>query len=127
MGSNDLKKIGLYNLFDTPKPVELIKYLIRISIGQKNNARILDFFAGSGTTAQAVYEINAEDNKNLSYILVQMPEKLNAKTNAYKTAIELGIKPSVDQAMLLRINTFLKLQKGEIDYAVSGAKVEELD
>ena len=54
-GTNDLKKLDLYNIFDTPKPVELIKFLIKIST--KDDDLILDFFAGSGTTAQAVYAV----------------------------------------------------------------------
>lgn len=53
-------------VFDYPKPVDLIKYLLNF----KNNDIILDFFAGSGTTAQAVMELNEEDNGNRQFILV---------------------------------------------------------
>ncbi|MDR3116776.1 MAG: site-specific DNA-methyltransferase [Bifidobacteriaceae bacterium] len=110
MGSNDLKKLGLYGLFDTPKPVELIKYLIRLSV-KKKNAVILDFFAGSGSTAQAVYEINKSDKKNHKYILVQLNEIMNFETPCYKTARKLKIMPTVDQAMIFRIKTYLSKNK----------------
>jgi adenine-specific DNA-methyltransferase len=95
MGTNDLTKLGLRDLFDTPKPVELVKYLIRIATNEKRNAKILDFFAGSGTTGQAVYEINREDNKNHIFHLVQLDEKIreNAKSaNFAKTMDEILLK-----------------------------------
>ena len=109
-GTNDLKKLGLEGIFDTPKPVEMIKFLIRSTLHK--DGVILDFYAGSGTTAQSVYEINSEDNFNHKYILIQRKENLNSKSDVYKKAIELGFSnPSVDDLMLLRINTFLKLKK----------------
>lgn len=59
-------------LFDTPKPVPLIKHLLKI-INNKS-ALILDFFAGSATTADAVMQLNAEDGGKRRYIMVQLPE-----------------------------------------------------
>ena len=116
-GTNDLKKLGLDGLFDTPKPVELIKFLIRAS--QHKNSTILDFYAGSGTTAQAVYEINKEDGVNHNYILIQLDEIMNPKTEPYELMTSLGYKnPKVSDAMLLRLNTFLKKIKHDIDYVV---------
>lgn len=66
---------GLFGdkVFDFPKPVDLIKTCCLIST--EREAIILDFFAGSGTTAHAVLDINAEDNGNRKFILVQLPEK----------------------------------------------------
>lgn len=61
-------------IFETPKPVELIKHMLKIAT--KNNDIILDFFAGSGTTAQAVMELNAEDKGNREFILVQIDEEI---------------------------------------------------
>ncbi len=63
-------------VFDFPKPVELIKTLINFS---SKNGLILDFFAGSGTTAQAVEEINLEDGGHRNFICIQIPEKLEEK------------------------------------------------
>ncbi|MCL7872682.1 site-specific DNA-methyltransferase [Bacillus altitudinis] len=81
--SKYLDNIGLGGAFDYSKPVDLIKYLIeRISI--KKNEIILDFFSGSATTAQAVMQLNAEDGGNRKYILVQLPERLDESSDAYK-------------------------------------------
>jgi len=60
--------------FDYAKPTSLIKYIIKTSVG--DNELILDFFAGSGTTGQAVLEVNAEGGSR-RYILVQLPEPVN--------------------------------------------------
>ena len=70
-------------IFDFPKSVSLIEKTIRI--GAQNNDLILDFFAGSGTTGDAVMQLNAEDGGNRKYILVQLPESIdpNKNTTAY--------------------------------------------
>ncbi|MGZ9756897.1 DNA methyltransferase, partial [Mycoplasma sp. 4423] len=65
-GNNDISEVNLK--FPTPKPIELIKYLI--SLINKSNSRILDFYAGSGTTGHAVLELNKSDGGNRSYTLV---------------------------------------------------------
>lgn len=103
MGTNDLNKLGLRDLFDTPKPVELIKYLIRIATNGKSDAKILDFFAGSGTTGQAVYEINREDNQDFKFHLVQLNEPISPKSKAYVFAKANNLIPTVDQLMLKRL------------------------
>lgn len=64
-------------IFENPKPTKLIKELFFANTNQ--NDIILDFFAGSGTTAQAVMELNAEDNGNRKFILVQLDEKIDEK------------------------------------------------
>lgn len=69
-------------IFDTPKPVKLVKELIRATT-LKNNF-ILDFFSGSATTAHAVMDLNAEDGGNRKYIMVQLPEKTVENSDAYK-------------------------------------------
>ncbi len=79
--SKELQKIGIP--FDFAKPLELIKYLITISKLDKNSI-ILDFFSGSGTTAHAVMQLNAEDRGNRKYIMVQLPEPCDEKSEAYK-------------------------------------------
>lgn len=115
-GTNDLKKLGLQGLFDTPKPVELIKFLIRISTSE--NDVILDFFGGSGTTAQAVYELNLEDNRKNKYLLIQIEEDINDKNEVYSYCIKNNIKPRVDQILLHRINTYLNSSNQTDDYEV---------
>lgn len=85
LGTNDLKNI--LNLtkcpFNNPKPVELIKYLIKIS-NLKKDAIILDFFAGSGTTAQAVLELNNSEDTNYKFILCTNNENNICKDITYK-------------------------------------------
>lgn len=79
----ELKDIFPENLFDTPKPSKLISYLITIS-GVEKDAIILDFFSGSATTAHAVMKLNAEDGEHRKFIMVQLPEKTDEKSEAYK-------------------------------------------
>lgn len=69
-------------VFDYPKPVDMIKNLIRI--GSPQEGIILDFFSGSGTTAHAVMQLNAEDGGNRKHIQVQLPEPTDEKSEAYK-------------------------------------------
>ncbi|TYB25560.1 site-specific DNA-methyltransferase [Aggregatibacter actinomycetemcomitans] len=71
------QKVFLYR-----KPLELMKKLILQSA--ENNEIILDFFAGSASTAHAVMQLNAEDNSNRQFILVQLPEKTDKKSEAFK-------------------------------------------
>lgn len=66
IGTNELNSLLPKGAFDFPKPVELIKHLLKII---NKNAIVLDFFAGSGTTGQAVMELNKEDNGNRQFIL----------------------------------------------------------
>ncbi len=69
-------------IFDYPKPVEYISWLLaRFS---SDSDTILDFFSGSGTTAHAVMQLNAEDGGNRRHIQVQLPEPTNEKSEAYK-------------------------------------------
>ena len=66
-GTQEIMSIFDKKAFDYPKPLNLIKYLLQIHANQ--NATVLDFFAGSGTTAQAVLELNKEDGGNRKFIL----------------------------------------------------------
>lgn len=68
-GTKEITNIFGTKLFSYPKPVGLIKYLIEISTARNTSAKILDFFAGSGTTAQAVLELNKQDGGHRSFIL----------------------------------------------------------
>ena len=78
-----LKKIfDNKSLFDYPKPVNLIKRCCQLY--SNKDSLILDFFSGSATTAHAVMQLNAEDGGNRKYIMVQLPEKCDEKSEAYK-------------------------------------------
>ncbi|GAA8353680.1 hypothetical protein HpDR35_07670 [Helicobacter pylori] len=99
LGSLELKEIMGEKVFDYPKSTKFIKYLLQISTTPNSNDIILDFFAGSGTTAHAVLESNKSDYQKLSegggglfnglnaafkerrFILVQLDEKIDPKKN----------------------------------------------
>ena len=74
--------VGLNIPFDFPKPVSLIKYLLHLIT--ETNYCVLDFFSGSATTAHAVMKLNAEDGGHRKFIMVQLPEKTDEKSEAYK-------------------------------------------
>lgn len=83
-GSDDdlLRKLGLE--FENPKPVEFTRTLIQALTKPNDNNIILDFFAGSGTTAQAVIEANKQDGGNRKFICIQLPEQLDEKSDMFK-------------------------------------------
>lgn len=70
------------NMFDYSKPISLLRLLIE-QVTEKNSV-ILDFFSGSATTAHAVMQLNAEDGGNRKFIMVQLPELTDEKSEAYK-------------------------------------------
>ncbi|MGL2804513.1 site-specific DNA-methyltransferase [Helicobacter pylori] len=82
--ANEIKEIfDNLPLFEYPKPSKLIKKFIRNVTATNSNDIILDFFAGSGTTAHAVMELNAEDQGNREFILVQIDEEIKEDKSAY--------------------------------------------
>ncbi|OQR09344.1 site-specific DNA-methyltransferase [Ligilactobacillus salivarius] len=108
-GTKELEELlGNSKVFDTPKPSSLIKFILKI-INNKN-AIVLDFFAGSSTTADAVMQLNAEDGGNRKFIMVQLPEKTytvnsdgkEVPTKGGKAAYEAGFK-SIDEISRERI------------------------
>lgn len=103
-GKTDFVKLFGKELFSSPKPVKLIQYLINISTKQGDT--ILDFFSGSGTTAQSVIELNQIDNNNRNFILVTLPETLEEETEAYKSGYR-----TIDQIGIDRIEKVIAEQK----------------
>ena len=77
----EMKKLDIP--FDYAKPVRLLIYLIKLCT-KKKDCTILDFFSGSATTAHAVMKLNAEDGGQRKFIMVQLPEKTDEKSEAYK-------------------------------------------
>ena len=79
----EFKKLGFSNqLFPFPKVSSLVKHMCYLADTQ--NSVILDFFSGSATTAHAVMQLNAEDGGNRKFIMVQLPEQTDEKSEAYK-------------------------------------------
>jgi len=77
-GNDEIEKIFKNNLFSYPKPIKLIKKLLSV---KNNDILVLDFFAGSGTTGQAVMDLNKDDDGNRKFILIQIPEKVTNNSN----------------------------------------------
>ena len=93
--SIELKELlGNKGIFSNPKPVEFVKILNQISTNINGNDIILDFFSGSSTTAHAVMQLNAEDGGNRKFIMVQLQEPCDEKSEAfkagYKNICEIG-------------------------------------
>lgn len=107
-------------LFSFPKPVDLIKKFIEV--GSNNGDYVLDFFSGSSTTAHAVMELNAEDNGNRKYIMVQLPEEINMKNNlsAYKFCTEElesePIIPTIAKERIRRASKLIKEENSDKEY-----------
>jgi adenine-specific DNA-methyltransferase len=96
----DLISLDMEDIFDFPKPVHLLKHLIR---GGNNDDIVLDFFAGSATVAQAVLELNLEDGGKRKFIAIQLPEPISPESEAGK----IGLKTIADIGKL-RIKKFLE-------------------
>ncbi len=112
--------------FDTPKPVELIFRMLTLCANKTDI--VLDFFSGSATTAEAVMKYNLDKNYNIKYILVQLPELCNEKSeafiNGYKNICEIG-KKRIDKSGE-QIKEEYKDKEG-IDKLDIGFKVLKLD
>lgn len=95
-GTKETQELIGRGIFDFPKPTALIKYLLSLRINEldDNDFIVLDFFSGSATTAHAVMKLNAEDGGHRKFIMVQLPEKTDEKSEAckagYKNICEIG-------------------------------------
>lgn len=112
-GSNEVQELFGKRYFNFPKPTSLIKMLVRI--GGNKYATVMDFFAGSSTTADAVMQLNAEDDGHRRFIMVQLPEQTyhtnkdgkEVPTKGGKTAYDAGFR-SIDQISRERIRRAAK-------------------
>jgi adenine-specific DNA-methyltransferase len=115
-GTAQIKSLLGDKYFANPKPIDLIKDLI--IIGSSTDDLILDFFVGSGTTGDAVMQLNAEDNGNRKYILVQIPECIDSKKSpeAYNfVKDELKAKPNIFEITKERLLRAAKKINEQID------------
>jgi adenine-specific DNA-methyltransferase len=88
-GTADLREVfGGDLVMQFPKPVDLIKFVINTGLGDDKEGIVLDFFAGSATTAEAMFELNQGDNGNRRFILVQLPEPID--NSELPTIAEIG-------------------------------------
>ena len=119
-GTELIKKIFASKVFSNPKPLDLIKDIIKISTN--NNDIILDFFAGSGTTAHAVMAQNLADNGNRKFILVQLDESIDEKKS--KTAFDFcknELKseiPNISDITIERVKRAKKTLNSQMEFSV---------
>jgi type III restriction system methyltransferase len=113
---------GIKNIFSNPKPVKLIRAMIKIANVNAYDI-CMDFFSGSATTAHALMELNAEERRNRKFILVQLPETPDKKSEAYKA----GYKTICDigEERIRRAGKKIKEETGaDIDYGFRCFKVD---
>jgi adenine-specific DNA-methyltransferase len=109
-GTIEVKELGFDDEFDFPKPVSLIKQCIQLATESEDI--VLDFFAGSGTTAQAVIELNKSNNDNIRFICVQLPEACDVSSGAFRS----GYKTIADisKERIRRVISYQKNDKRDI-------------
>ena len=125
-GTKDIGELFDSKVFSFPKPVSLLKYLIKAATNFDKEALIVDFFSGSASSAQAVLEINSEDKEQgkRKFISVQLPEILDPKNPSQKTAYEflqsINLPTTLDYIGIERIKrAALKIKSetnADIDY-----------
>jgi len=87
-GTRDLRSLFENRIFAFPKPVSIIGFLIKIVSAFEKDGIILDFFSGSATTAHAAMKLNSEDGGGRRFIMVQLPEPCDEKSEAYKAGFK---------------------------------------
>ena len=115
-------------VFDNPKDHEVLARLIRyVTSNEDTPAIVLDFFAGSGSTGHAVLDLNKDGKNRYQFILVQLPEQVNAKKEAGKNALKLGLK-KVSDITIERVKRVITATNGDgLPFAdESGFKVYKL-
>ncbi|MGO1044576.1 site-specific DNA-methyltransferase [Clostridioides difficile] len=108
--------------FDTPKPVELMHRIVYLST--EDNDLVLDFFSGSCTTAHAVMQLNSEDTGNRKFIMVQLPEITDEKSEAYKAGYKNICE--IGKERIRRAGEKIVSESGKTDLDI-GFKVFKLD
>jgi adenine-specific DNA-methyltransferase len=102
-GTKEILEIfGDAKIFSFPKPIKLIKKIIEIG-GISNGDIVLDFFAGSGSTGEAIMQLNLEDGGNRKFILCQIDEAIKEDTPAYKFCIENNLPPIISSITIERL------------------------
>lgn len=120
MASITIKNLFDAKVFDTPKPVELIERCLRISTGKSD--LILDFFAGASTTAHSVMKLNADDGGNRRFIMVQLPEAVDEKSEAFKEGYKTIAEISKERIRLAGKNG--KRSRNQIDVGFRVFKID---
>lgn len=120
----ELASLGLKQYFDYSKPYSLIQSITNMICKKEEQAIVLDFFSGSATTAHAVMQLNAEDGGNRKFIMVQLPELCDEKSEAYKAGYKNICE--IGKERIRRAGDKIKAETGaDIDYGFRVFKVDD--
>lgn len=123
-GNSMLKELFNNAIFDFSKPVSLIEHILKY-IPYKKDDLILDFFSGSATTAHAVMQLNAEDNGNRKWIMVQLPEVTDEKSEAFKAGYKTI--PEISRERIRRAGDKIAAEHpdAKVDYGFRALKIAD--
>ena len=121
-GSSETLELFQKNIFSNPKPLGLLKHLL--SFDTADDDIILDFFSGSATTAHAVMQLNSEDNGNRRFIMVQLPEITDEKSEAHKAGFKNICE--IGKERIRRAGAKISAERGE-QLAIDDAENTPLD
>lgn len=121
-GTAELRNLFNFRPFDFPKPSTFIKSLMLTVIRLDKDAIIMDFFSGSATTAHAVMQLNSEDQGHRKFIMVQLPEACDEKSEAYKAGYENICE--IGKERIRRAGAKIKENLSEHGYALKKLKEE---
>jgi len=123
-GTLDIKELFRDKVFDTTKPIELVKYLVDMATWNEKGSIVLDSFAGSGTTAHAVLALNAEDGGNRRFILVECEDYADSLTAERVRRVIKGVPAAKDETLKKGLGgtfSFFKLGKAvELETILDG-------
>ena len=127
-GTKILDDLMEYRVFDFPKSLYLVEDILKVTT--KDNDIILDFFSGSGTTAHAVMDINSKNNESRKFILVQLPQTIGEKEEAfkhgYKTICEIGEERIRRAAKKIKEETNANIDYGFRVFSLSSSNMKDV-
>ena len=128
-GTKELKKLfDATTDFQAPKPTRLIQQMLRLGTRADTESIVLDFFAGSGTTAHALMSLNAEDGGLRRFILVQMPELIDPSAETYRAGYKTIADFSKDRirraGAKVKSEYFEKLGSNQLDFGFRVLKID---
>ncbi|WP_221776557.1 site-specific DNA-methyltransferase [Rhodococcus aetherivorans] len=126
-GSEEVARLlGGKKIFDYPKPVSLLSRLIRYGTSGAKHCTVLDFFAGSGTTAEAVMRLNVDDDGSRKFIVIQYPEQVGDSTPAAKAGYETiaDVARERIRRASLQVNERAGLTSGRFDFGFRALKID---
>ncbi|MBS1775427.1 MAG: site-specific DNA-methyltransferase, partial [Bacteroidetes bacterium] len=122
----EMKELFEEKVFDTPKPTDLIKKVIQISTNGENEI-ILDFFAGSGTTGQAVLDYNKTEGTDHKFILIQIPEATDENSEAFKAGYKKISDITIERNKRVAEKLIEEKKKQEPDLFTNGHKDDAIN